>query len=144
MFCINRVYFQILECILCQLDPGERLQKTLVCRRWAEIVLHGALFEDVWFVFPGSEMERAVETIIRSQRHHSNLRIFRGTLTMSGEFRLAPSPAADLTSFNSEFWTKVGQHLLRLVLDWCILTGDVFHKILRSCPKLRSLELKGK
>ena len=87
-FCINRVYFQILECILSQLDTPERLQKTLVCRQWAEIVSHGALFENIWLVFPGSEMERAVEAIIGTQRHYKNLQIFRGTLTSTGGSRL--------------------------------------------------------
>ena len=145
------MYSQVLKCILLRLDPPERLQKALICRQWAEFVSRGALLDDIWLDFYGSEKDRAVDTFIRSQRHYRNLRLFRGNLTMTGRSRPSrtihhakPFLAVDLTRFDPEFWTKVGRHLHRLELAECTLPGVVFYKILRSCPQLRSLELKGK
>ena len=51
--------------------------------------------------------------------------------------------AADLSEYNSEAWTKLGRFLHRLELVECSLAADAFHKIFRSCPRLRSLTLKG-
>ena len=82
--------FQVLHQIFLHLDPSERLETALTCRKWADLVSHGALLEDTWLKIYGSDMDKAADILIRSRRQYRNLWIFGGTYSDSDRDIFAP------------------------------------------------------
>ena len=67
-----------MERILLLLSPYDRLNCSLTCRHWAEIVPSPAVLEDVWMVIRGFAVG-SDHFLMQSARRYSNLRLQRGT-----------------------------------------------------------------
>ena len=77
---ISRLFIQqIVQRILLLLEPLDRLDAALTCRRWAEAITMASLLDDLWLVICGSWMAKALSALLKSKRQYRNLRLYRGT-----------------------------------------------------------------
>ncbi|XP_076328492.1 uncharacterized protein LOC143234771 isoform X4 [Tachypleus tridentatus] len=116
----------ILTSVFKYLTPSDRLTASCVCRQWYYTSFDAKLLGDIALVLRDNAAA-AFEVLKKSQRRFSHLVV----------------KEVDILWDDQEFWTNVGQNLVRLDFHSCDISTHVFINILHKCPHLQVLGING-
>ncbi|XP_076328493.1 uncharacterized protein LOC143234771 isoform X5 [Tachypleus tridentatus] len=117
---------EILTSVFKYLTPSDRLTASCVCRQWYYTSFDAKLLGDIALVLRDNAAA-AFEVLKKSQRRFSHLVV----------------KEVDILWDDQEFWTNVGQNLVRLDFHSCDISTHVFINILHKCPHLQVLGING-
>ncbi|XP_003739203.1 uncharacterized protein LOC100902531 [Galendromus occidentalis] len=116
---------ELLEPLLLCLDPIDRVDKALICHRWAECMVGSLLLDNVPLRLCGSTLLADFPSLMESRRQYSHLHLTRVSL-----YALPP-----------EFWMKFAGNLLSLRLIDCCFSNQALSFVLGQCTRLEFLEI---